>query len=234
MLRSIFVIALLSLANRCSQSKSHTNKTNTTLTPYHASIMKDGRQHCSGSLISQNFIITAARCFWGDLEISRYSVLLGLLDFQINGILYGINKIKIHDEFSNQSHLHDIALIRLGKKVTTSGSIKNIRLDNKNTKRGTWALASGWRKGHHDFVTKNMVTVSRKSCFSKQSSKKDLSVEIICTRGKCLEDYGSPLVNKKRLIGILSYCTKGKFSAYTNVAAHISWILDSIQNTYSK
>lgn len=224
----VIVVVFLSYAS------TEAFKADISLVPYHVSILLEGKKHCSGSLISEDLVLSAARCFSSGVEVWRYAVQVGSIDSEKFGVLEAVRKIKIHEKFNMKTNSHDIALVRLVKKVRVSDSVKPIPLDIEERKNGTIALATGWvgQDPSIKFLGRNMSVKPRSRCL-KDFYKKVVPSNVICAEGKCIKDFGSPLVNNEELIGIFSWCSKGKLSLYTNVAAHISWILESIQFVYN-
>lgn len=91
---------------------------------------------CSGSLINNRYVLTAASCLTGKTDFELLNVRLGEFDknkYQdcTNYGLdegekecaepaddYGVESIAIHPEYNQQTFLNDIGLIRLNKNVT--------------------------------------------------------------------------------------------------------------------
>lgn len=203
----------------------HTFNVNNSQVPFHVAVVFEGRRICSGSLISRDLVLSAARCFPKDFIESKYAVRFSTNDPQ-QGESRAIKKIVIHETY-------DIALIRLGTNANLTDSVKPVYLDINEPKNGTLALATGWiDQIQPNLTAKGLVIISRSECL-KFYSKDVIQDNVLCAEGECVEDLGGPLVIKWQLVGIFSWCHKDKPVVYTNVTAHVSWILEVIQKVYN-
>ncbi len=87
---------------------------------------------CAGSLIYENFVITAAHCV-KSLKKENFIVSMGLNDLNDKSIhvtqnLYKVEKVFIVDKFVESNILNDIALIKLERKVTLNRYVATICL----------------------------------------------------------------------------------------------------------
>jgi secreted trypsin-like serine protease len=84
---------------------------------------------CSGSLVSRNFILSAAQCFVG--SETQVTALIGASDItRVSEFLLVSQYIK-HENFNFNSLDNDIALLRMQREVQLNANVQIIRLPNR-------------------------------------------------------------------------------------------------------
>nr|CAD7457820.1 unnamed protein product [Timema tahoe] len=220
---------------------------------------------CGGSLINEQFVLTAAHCLVDDDNRPRQlrSVVLGELDdcYEKQGrkicadtpISFLIEDIIVHPEYkpnmNNNVAKADIALIKLNKKAKLSAFIRPICLPVERTEINiTEFTTAGWGKTETNELSDvpmevNVPYVPYKECV-KLLHDFNIPRTTICAGGKtnknsCQGDSGGPLAarainsHNTYLMGIVSsgvsrWCGKPHPSVYTDVSAHLKWILDNL------
>nr|AYV99582.1 venom polypeptide [Dolopus genitalis] len=216
--------------------------------------IRDGREiytWCGGSLIADNFVLTAAHCLY---EAEAAVIFLGAHNrrslSEPGRILIAVDPDDwiIHEEYNPILTENDIALILLPKRVPLSKTIQTIRLptlsENNENYVNSMAIISGWgRTGDSPdgaasdvlrYVHRSIMTNEFCSNFFPMFKRTQICVDGSRAQSACAGDSGGPLVVKNlngenTLIGLTSYgraegCQKSFPVSYTRVSSYLGWI----------
>ncbi|XP_017049228.1 prostasin [Drosophila ficusphila] len=207
---------------------------------------------CGGSLITKNFVLTAAHCV---RDMGAMYVYLGAYDQRNPTSQIPVSKVTEHPEFNPRDYNNDIALLQLSISVDYSVSIqpvcisvdKDLESALENAQRFDvygWGRTQ-WQKRSNILQT---VGINRKDpgeCYSLYGFS--INPNQICAGGEfadaCDGDSGGPLiVNVSRegqherqfatQVGIVSFglaqCTVS--GVYTNVNRYVDWIKATVRS----
>ncbi|XP_054153183.1 uncharacterized protein LOC128951907 [Oppia nitens] len=173
------------------------------------------KQHlCSGSIIGQNWILTAASCLQ-NRTVSSIFVGVGRNDYKLNDSYYAVDKIIINDKYSPVTKQNNIALVRVEPYIRNSDLVGIIRMaDEKQlvidegypahiggwgSKTIWWFLHTlnvnifGWQQCK-SMIANNTITTNTNTTTIIDSS----NVCVVADKGKgaCHDDEGGPVIMK--------------------------------------
>ncbi|XP_030753179.1 brachyurin-like [Sitophilus oryzae] len=196
-----------------------------------------GRSFCGGSLISNNYVLTAAHCMD---KAKAVDVLLGAHDIRKNEstqLRLSCDSITVHPNWNYEKLENDIALIKLPHSVSYNTYVNKIDLSNTGTFTESLATLTGWGKTtDYSKVSEvlnqvNLPVLDNSDCTNYYENL--IQSTHVCTsgaeiKGGCNGDSGGPLVLENQQIGIVSFgsnrCTKGYPTVFTRVSEFKDWI----------
>ncbi|XP_045899469.1 serine protease 33-like [Micropterus dolomieu] len=260
MLYYCYYFPTLSLSSVCGQPPLNTKIVGGQVAsagswPWQASLQDSGSHFCGGSLINNQWVLTAAHCFYGeDISMSTLTVVLGLQSLEgknPNQVSRKVSKIIIHPGYKSKTYDNDICLLKLSSPVKFTNYIQPVCLAAPSSTfyKGTVS----WVTGFGDVGTGvplpypgnlmevKLPVVGNIECTCAYGVG-NITSNMMCAgfsaggKDSCQGDSGGPMVSKQggRWIqgGIVSFgidCAKSDFpGVYTRVSRYNSWINNQI------
>ena len=204
-----------------------------------------GYHFCGGSLVREDYVITAAHCVQGDSP-SQVKVKIGL--HNVNGtagsITRSVSQIIIHPSYSSWSLNNDYAILRLSQPVTNFEPIQ-LCTDTSHDEEPVMATTMGWGAtqsgGWGSNILLEVDVPIDDSCGNYSNS--DITNNMVCAGynnggyDSCQGDSGGPLImtnddGEYELIGIVSWgygCAEpGYPGVYAKIHSRLDWFFGYI------
>ncbi|XP_015608824.1 trypsin-1 [Cephus cinctus] len=210
--------------------------------PYQVSIIYNGAHQCGGSILSNQWILTAAHCVYRR-KINLINIRVGSTYVSSGGtLLTDISKLITHPQYDEDSYGFDVALIKPAKAFALSSSARAVRLPSATStiSIGTRAVVTGWGKTSTNGVVSRTLQaltvpiVDQTTCYNVYIYYNTVTKEMLCagytngSKDTCQGDSGGPLVHNGVQVGIVSWgagcATPGYPGVYTRISAVRAWI----------
>ncbi|XP_053547790.1 trypsin [Bombina bombina] len=209
--------------------------------PYQVSLNAYGQHFCGGSLINSRWVVSAAHCYGGHIQVRlgehNIEVLEGTEQF------IDADKVILHPEYNPSNIDNDIMLIRLATPATLNEYVQPISLPTRCDPAGTQCLLSGWGNTQSNGVhfpdvlqCLDAPILSNQEC--SNAYPKRITDNMTCMgylegeKDSCQVDSGGPAVCNGELQGVISWGTgcalPGLPGVYAKVCNYISWIEETM------
>ncbi|XP_035778324.1 trypsin-1-like [Anopheles albimanus] len=209
--------------------------------PYQVSLQRYGAHNCGGSIISKEWVLTAAHCTVG-ASPSSLAVRYGSSEHAAGGTLVPVARIINHPKYNGNTISYDFSLLQLKQEVVFGEDAQPVDLPEQDdpVEDTTLCKVSGW--GNTQSVTESTKTlratyvpsVNQDECRKAYANFGSITDTMLCAGFKnggkdaCQGDSGGPLVANDQLIGVVSWgygCAVPGFpGVYARVASARDWI----------
>ncbi|XP_072860073.1 transmembrane protease serine 11E [Pogona vitticeps] len=216
--------------------------------PWQASLQLNGIHRCGATLISDRWLVTAAHCFRGARDISRWTASFGA---RLNPptMRRNLQQIIVHEDYANNvmNHNFDIAVVKIVPPVQFSAAVHHVCLPEATQffPENTTCFVTGYGALRDDGPSvgelrqTEVKIISNEICNRREVYNYAITPGMLCAgyleggSDACQGDSGGPLVTSDPrriwyLVGIVSWgdeCAKpNKPGVYTRVTYYRDWI----------
>ncbi|XP_013115625.2 trypsin alpha-3-like [Stomoxys calcitrans] len=204
--------------------------------PWQLALYDGGYFICGASIISRDWVLTAAHCVEGG---GNFAVRAGSTYVNRGGQIRYANAVIIHSRYNSRTFNYDIALLRVRQSFRITPNVRPIPLAKRNRSLPDRFFVSGWGRTRENGQTSNrlrgvtIAKITRPRCQRQYAPVGiGITVNMICAtspqKDACQGDSGGPLVNGRIQYGIVSYgigCARPNYpGVYTNLRRLNQWV----------
>ncbi|KAI9523970.1 Trypsin-1 [Dissostichus eleginoides] len=214
-------------------------------TPYsmpHQVSLNSGYHFCGGSLVNENWVVSAAHCYK-----SRVEVHLGEHNLRVkegNEQYISSSRVIRHPNYNSYNIDNDIMLIKLSKPATLNQYVQAVALPSSCAPAGTMCTVSGWGSTQSSSADKNKLQclnipiLSDRDCDNSYPGQ--ITDAMFCAgyleggKDSCQGDSGGPVVCNGELQGVVSWgygcAQRDNPGVYAKVCLFNDWLETTMAN----
>lgn len=216
--------------------------------PWMVVLLYSGRFYCGGTLINNQYVLTAAHCVSG---FNKDRITVRLLEHDRSStdgpptITFKVIRIVKHACYSSSSYNNDIALLQLNEAVKFDNVLRPVCLPTPGRSfTGLDGIVTGWgATSEHGDVSDTLMEVtvpiqSNDDCKKSGYGESRITENMLCAgfkegkKDSCQGDSGGPIHIKNdtiyQIVGVVSWgegCAKPNFpGVYSRVNRYGTWI----------
>ncbi|XP_016970935.2 serine protease SP24D-like [Drosophila rhopaloa] len=208
--------------------------------PHQISLRRRGSHICGGSVLSSNYVVTAAHCVKQGSDVTpadQLAIQAGSLLLSSGGVRIPVATVTVHPNFGNSGN--DVAVLRLQSALPLGGNIAAIQLATDDPPSDATVDISGWgaisQKGplSNSLLFVQVKALSRETCqrqYFRQLPESTMCLLHPKDKGACYGDSGGPATYQGKLVGLASFviggCGRDAPDGYARVSKLRSWIVE--------
>ncbi|XP_055907816.1 trypsin delta-like [Eupeodes corollae] len=197
----------------------HGQPTEITVFPYLVSLQQFNSHICGGSILNEQWVLTAAHCLKTIIDNNQVSTLkirAGSSEWPHGGVLMSAETAFMHEYYDPRTLLNDIALIKVYGGFVYSDTIQPVGILTSPIRSGKSVVVSGWGQlaASNPQLPTHVQAVEMKFYSNQDCAKtygRALFDTMVCAIGPvqdaCNGDSGGPLVisGSRTQVGVVSW-----------------------------